>query len=282
MFGYVRPYIGDLSETERKRYRAVYCGICSSLGARHGAFSRLSVNFDMTFLALMLSSLYEPEEESSQARCLPHPVRAHEKISSRIIDYAADMTVALTYHKCLDDWTDEKRIAQRLYGDLLKKSYDQVKAEWPRQCAAIEESLSALSVLEKEALERSSAVLPDAALNCAGRLLNELFVLRDDFWAQQLRWFGDSLGRFIYLMDAAMDYEQDLKKGSYNPLIHMICPPQRARELLIQPLGDASAVFEKLPLVQDTHLLRNIFYSGVWQCYNEKMKKQTEDKVHGQ
>lgn len=282
MFGYVRPYMGDLSEDEKKRYRAVYCGLCRSLDTRHGAVSRLSVNFDMTFLALLLSSLYEPEEQSAQARCLPHPLKAHEEISSPIIDYAADMTIALTYHKCLDDWADEKKLTRRVYGELLKKSYERVKTAWPRQCRAIEESLAALAVIEKEALEESSAALPDTALNLSGRLLSDLFVMRDDFWAQQLRWFGASLGRFIYLMDAAMDYEQDLKKGCYNPLIHLACLPQHSEELLMQPLGEASAIFEKLPLVQDERLLRSIFYSGVWQDYNEKMKKHTEVTADGQ
>ena len=276
MFGYVRPYIGDLAETEKKRYRAVYCGICRSLGRRYGSISRLSVNFDMTFLALMLSSLYEPEEQSAQAHCPPHPVKAHEEISSSIIDYAADMTVALTYHKCLDDWADEKKIVRRVYGDLLKKSYERVKAAWPGQSRAIEEALSAIS-----RIEQSDTSLPDEALAASGRLLSELFVLKDDFWSQQLRWFGDSLGRFIYLMDAAMDYEQDRKKNCYNPLLKMNILPERAQELLLLPLGEASEAFEKLPLVQDERLLRNILYSGVWQDYNEKMKKKTEDTADG-
>ena len=277
MFGYVRPYIGDLSEDEKKRYRAVYCGLCRSLNTRHGAISRLSVNFDMTFLALLLSSLYEPEEQSAQARCLPHPVKPHEETSSGVIDYAADMTVALTYHKCLDDWADEKKITRRAYGDLLKKSYERVKSAWPVQCRAIEESIAALSVIEK-----SGSFHPDDALRCAGQLMSELFVIREDFWSQQLRWFGASLGRFVYLMDAAMDYEQDLKKSCFNPLLKMNLPPHEAQDLLLQPLGEASALFEKLPLVQDERLLRNIFYSGLWQDYNEKMKKHPEVTSNGQ
>ncbi|MBR6767370.1 MAG: hypothetical protein IKM02_05405 [Clostridia bacterium] len=230
----------------------------------------------MTFLALMLSSLYEPEEQSVKAHCAPHPIRPHEEISSSVIDYAADMTIALTYHKCLDDWSDEKKITRRLYGDLLKKSYDRVKTAWPNQCHAIEEALSEIS-----RIEQSDASLPDEALVASGRLMSELFVLKDDFWAQQLRWFGASLGRFIYLMDAAMDYEQDRKKGCYNPLLRMNLLPERTRDLLMLPLGEASEAFERLPLVQDEHLLRSILYSGVWQDYNEKMKKKTEDTADG-
>ena len=277
MFGYIRPYTDGLSDEEKLRYRSVYCGICRSLGRRYGSLSRLSVNFDMTFLALMLSSLYEPEEKSASARCLPHPMKPHDEISSEIIDYAADMTVALTYHKCLDDWNDEKKHMQRLYAVHLKGAYDRVKTAWPDQCRAIEESLCRLSVIEQ-----SIDSTPDAALACAGALLTELFVWKKDFWSNQLRWFGQSLGRFIYLMDAATDFDQDVKKGSYNPLVRMNVRPEQAEPLLMQPLDEASESFEALPLVQDDHLMRNILYSGLWQAYNAKMKKQTEDTVHGQ
>jgi len=277
MFGYVRPCIPDLSEPEKQRYKSVYCGLCRSLGKRSGALSRLSVNYDMTFLALLLSSLYEPEEAASSARCLPHPVKPHPEIHSAVIDYAADMTVALTYFKCLDDWADERNPAGKLYGGLLKGQYERIKREYPRQCGAVEESLRALSVLEKDA-----SASPDAAIACAGRLLSELFVWKEDFWAQQLRWFGASLGRFVYLMDAAIDYAQDVKKGCCNPLVRMGLKPEDAKDLLIQPLSEASAAFEALPLVQDDRLMRSIIYSGVWQSYNEKMKKQPEGNANGQ
>lgn len=271
MFGYVRPCISDLSEAEKERYRAVYCGVCRALGRKYGSLSRLSVNFDVTFLALMLSSLYEPEEQRATGRCLPHPIKPHPAVESAIVDYAADMTVALVYHKFLDDWHDERKAVERLCAKALEKHYRAVQAAWPRQCAAIEESVTALSVIEKSAESQ-----PDDAINCSGRLLEELFVWKDDFWSNQLRWFGRSLGRFIYLMDAAVDYDQDVKRKRYNPLAAMKLPAEQFRETLIQPLGEASEAFEALPLVQDDRLMRNILYSGVWQAYNEKTKKQTE------
>ena len=89
--------------------------------------------------------------------------------------------------------------------------------------------------------------------------------------------FGSALGKFIYMMDAVIDYKDDLRKKRYNPLQRMEIAPQEARPLLLQPLGQAAEVFEALPLVQDAHLLRNILYSGVWQTYNEKMKKEKTD-----
>lgn len=275
MFGYVRPYVKDLSDMDKERYRSVYCGLCRSLANRYGQVSRLTVNYDMTFLALLLSSLYEPEERHAPSRCLPHPVKAHEEVFSEAVDYAADMTIALAYFKCMDDWQDEGSKSRKLMADALERHYGAVRAHWPRQCAAIEKSIEALSKAEKD-----ESAVPEEAIRCAGLLLAELFVWREDFWANQLRWLGDSLGRFVYLMDAAMDYKADIKKGCYNPLVRLDVPPGKARELIKHPLGEASEAFEALPLVQDAGLMRNIIYSGVWQAYNQKMKKM-EDGAHG-
>ena len=103
MFGYVRANLNDLSEQEKNRYRAFYCGLCQALGERHGQRGRMTLSFDMTFLTMFLGSLYEPEEKAGEMRCVPHPARPHHFVRTEITDYAADMTVALSYFKCLDD-----------------------------------------------------------------------------------------------------------------------------------------------------------------------------------
>lgn len=275
MFGYIRPYLPDLTEAEKVRYRSVYCGVCRSLDTRYGLLGRISLNYDMTFLALFLSSLYEPEESHTLRRCAPHPLKTHEEAVSLMTDYAADMTIALTYHKCLDDWLDERKYPQKAYSDLIRRHYDSVRSLWPVQCASIEECIARLS-----AIETSASPVPDEAVRCSSLLMSRLFVPQKDFWEKQLTWFGASLGRFIYLMDAAMDYEHDRKKGCFNPLLIMNIKPEHARPLLMQPLDDLSEAFESLPLVQDDRLLRNILYSGLWQAYNEKMKKKTEGAAH--
>ena len=73
-------------------------------------------------------------------------------------------------------------------------------------------------------------------------------------------------------MDAAMDYKKDMKTGNYNPLFEMKKKPEEMEPILGLPLGNAMEVFEKLPLVQDEHLLRNILYGGVWQQYYAKIR----------
>lgn len=278
MFGYVRPILSDLTEAEQARYRAHYCGLCRALGKRHGAAGQMALNFDLTYLTIFLSALYEPEEASGESRCVPHPTKKHAWAASAVTDYAADMTIALTYHKCLDDWQDDRNLPARGYGALLKKRYEAVAAQWPRQCQAIEQSLRELSAIEKRRDPN-----PDAAANAFGTLMAELFVMNEDYWSGALRIFGAGLGRFIYVLDAVCDMDRDAKKPShYNPVLQLDHAPEDMRPTLEMLLGDASAAFEKLPIIQDEGILRNILYSGVWQGYNEYLeKRKKESATHG-
>ena len=268
MFGYVQADISLLTQEEKDRYKSFYCGLCHTLGEKYGFYSRLGLSYDMTFLALLLSSLYEPKEDAYTARCVVHPVRQHSFIKNEYIDYAADMTVALVYYNCLDDWQDDRNIFAKGYSSILSKAYKKVKISWPAQCSIIEKELSILSTIESS--ENQSA---DAAANSFGRLMEALFVYRDDIWSDYLKNLGYGLGRYIYFADASADLEKDRRKGSYNPLVNMVCSVDDFSPRLKLLLGEASDAFEKLPLLQDEKLLRNIIYSGIWTRYNHEIKK---------
>ncbi|OUO88536.1 hypothetical protein B5F44_03525 [Gordonibacter urolithinfaciens] len=284
MFGYVMPRMEDLSQEERERYHAAYCGVCRALGERCGQRCRVALTYDMTFLALLLGSLYEPDERQGSRRCAPHPVRPHAYLGSDCIDYAADMTVALVYHKCLDDWRDDRSGWARAYASLLGKAYRAVGERHPRACAAIEEGLADIGRLEEAAAAAASAgdaaasPPPDAAANRFGALLGEVFAWRDDFWAAGLRSLGAKLGKLVYVMDAALDMEDDRASGSYNPLVALDAQPQEVREDLKLLAADAAAAFERLPLERDVRVLRSVLYAGVWQKYCAKETKHVQEE----
>lgn len=271
MFGYVRANVADLTEEQKARYRAYYCGLCQALKERHGQLGRLALTYDMTFLTMFLSSLYEPEEKTGTMRCAAHPAKPHAYVRNTVSDYAADMTIALAYHKCLDDWQDDGRRSAKAYADALGKAYQRVKELWPLQTAAIEDGMRKLGDVEKR-----QEPSPDAAANCFAALMAELFVMREDYWHNALRTFGAALGRYVYLVDAACDYEKDRKSGGYNPVLLLKKQPEDMREYLTYALGQASAAFEALPLVQDEDIMKNILYSGVWQSYNEMIEKRKD------
>ncbi len=274
MFGYITCNKSELTEEEKNRYQSVYCGLCRNMKRRYGQLERLSLNYDMAFLILFLSSLYEPQETDGPFRCGLHPLTKRTAVENRFTDYAADMTIILTYYKCLDDWRDEKKRVRHWYGKMLKKEYRKLSEKYPRQCAQILESTKELT-----RIEQNPSASPDQAVNCSGKMLSELFVYEEDFWSGSLRSFGYELGRFIYLLDAAIDYEEDLKQENYNPLIKFKKRPDEMRPVLKMPLGNCMEIFEKLPLVQDAHLLRSILYNGVWLQYDARV--QRKEKKHG-
>ena len=95
MFGYVIANPDSLTPEQLARYKSCYCGLCRTLKARHGSVSRLTLTYDMTFLVLLLESMYEPEAETGEERCIAHPVHPHGWSASAVTEYAADMNILL-------------------------------------------------------------------------------------------------------------------------------------------------------------------------------------------
>ena len=273
MFGYLIAASDVLAESQKNRYKATYCGLCRSLEHCFGQSARLTLNYDVTFLVLLLSSLYEPEEHPSCSRCIRHPIESQHYVTSEISDYAAHMNVALAYLKCLDNWHDEHKVSALLEAKLLKAAYDRVCAKYPRQCKAMESALSELGAIEKEGLEA-----PDAAADCFGRLMEELFIYKHDRWEPVMRAMARALGRFIYLIDAVMDLEADCKSGSYNPFksfYGLEDNEQRFEDILKMQLGECVYHFDKLPLVEDVGLMKNILCFGLWLQFKKKYRKDS-------
>ena len=275
MVGYLIASASSLTEEERIRYKATYCGLCRTLKNRHGQISRLTLNYDMTFLILLLQSLYEPEEKSGVETCIAHPREKREWWRSEISDYAADMNVALAYLNRLDDWRDDGSVLALAESGILKKAYQETAEKYPRQCAAMEQSIMELSYLEKNGIED-----PDAAAATFGHLLGSVFVWREDRWQEPLYRLGDNLGRFIYLLDAAVDLEKDAYKDSYNPFrkYYGLDNEERFRDILKIFLADAVIQFDFLPLVKDVDLMKNILCSGLWTVFDEKFRLKRGNK----
>ena len=271
MFGYVTASMRELTKEQQRRYGAVYCGICRRIREQSGQLARLGLSYDMAFLAVLLMSLYEPEEFGGKNSCALHPITRRDWIDNDFVRYAADMNVALSYYNCLDDWQDDGKRSAKWLAESYKKHLPDIEIRWPRQCQAIRDSIAALSDLETAGCPN-----PDEPAGAFGSLMGELLVVREDLWADTLRKMGNALGRFIYLLDAELDYDKDQRKGKYNPFLARGEEKDWARweDYLVLTMGRCTAEFEKLPLVQDKALLDNILYSGVWVNYRRKRKEE--------
>jgi hypothetical protein len=127
-------------------------------------------------------------------------------------------------------------------------------------------------------IEQRKSAPPDSAAAEFGWLLGQLFAHNQGFWAADVRRFSEALGKFVYLMDAAVDYDDDAQTGSYNPFVRLGTPPADMRLILGTLANDIAYTFEKLPLVKDVHLMRSVIYSGIWQKFNLKYSKQKTEQ----
>ena len=187
MFGYITPDQGRLTDFQKKRYRAFYCGLCHSLQSRYGQAGRLSLSNDMTFLAILLCSMYSPPDSEDASRCAVHPVRKHTFLRSDWIDFAADMNVLLFWLKCRDQQLDDGPLAGRAGEKVFRNKAKQAEARWPYQAECIKNALNRLW-----ALERTDSPDPDALCNLSGEMLGACFVPKpDDMWASGLRAVGE-------------------------------------------------------------------------------------------
>ena len=264
MFGFVTANLKELSKEQRQRYLAVYCGICRGIRQNASQTARLGLSYDMAFLALLLMSLYEPEEISGDRACMLHPLRKRPWVDNEYI---------LAYYKAQDDLADDGKLTAKVMSGVFERTLPQIRARFPRQCQAMERCIRELSELEKAGCDN-----PDLPAGCFGRLMGELLVYREDLWANTLRQLGDCLGRYIYLLDAMVDYRRDSRKNKYNPFLAMGSGQDLDawEQYLILEMARCAEHFEKLPLVQDKPLLNSILYSGVWMEF-ERLRPRKRD-----
>ncbi len=278
MFGFVTAASELLSEENKIRYRGWYCGLCRSLGAVCGQSSRLLLNYDMAFLAMLLSSVHRLPETTDECACPAHPLKKHIEIRTSASDYSADMNVILSYYKLMDDWHDDRNPAALAAASAFASKCRELEQKYPRQAQAISTCLENLSELEAD-----GECNPDLPANCFGRLMGELFVMEDGIESgQELRAFGRTLGRFIYVMDAATDLHSDIKHERYNCLTGT--SPDEIHQILQVMGGDFMRCYKKLPLSADIEITDNILTAGVWQKYAAQKRKQAKkenDKEDG-
>ena len=275
MFGYIVVNKPELKFREFDVYQSYYCGLCRSLKERFGGLGQLTLSYDMTFLALLLTGLYEPEVKSGKSRCIVHPLKKHSYRQREFTDYAADMNLLLSYEKCMDDWKDEQKVKKRVMAMLLENKQQRVCRQYEEKIYKISRYMDEIHRMEKE---NSGNI--DEASGVFGELMAEIFVYRQDEWSETLQKMGFFFGKFIYLMDAYEDIEKDLKEGTYNPLKSYFENDnfeEMAEQMLYMMMSECSKAFERLPIVENTGILRNILYSGVWLRF-EQIKQNRKDK----
>ena len=278
MFGYVRINKMDLTFREFDYYKGYYCGLCKYLKENHGEISRLSLNYDITFLIVILTALYKLDSDITYERCIANPLKKKMRIVNEITEYAASMNILLSYYKLEDNLYDDNgikdKLAYELYKGKLKKAYE----KYPQKAEYIKQQLGNLRELEKQ---ESKSI--DKVSNTFGNLMGEIFVYKKDEYEQNLRNIGFNLGKYIYILDAYEDLEEDNNMERYNPFIDYIDKKEELKNkvdrLISMSLGMATKNIEQLNLEFNKSIIDNIIYSGVYLRYKSIFEKGCESNV---
>ncbi len=282
MFGYVNVNQKELTKEQKDSYQSYYCGLCRSLKEVSGAKGQMLLNYDMTFLTILLTGLYEPQVVRQDFTCMIHPVGKKVAKSSEATTYAAKMNVLLSYQSMEDGWTDNRSLTKKSMAKMFSKDYERIKQEYPRQAKAVEDYIRKLSVAEM-----GNEKNLDAVSGLTGEMLAEIFDWKQDEWSEELRCMGFYLGKFVYLMDAYEDLEKDEQRGLYNPFLSWKEDNKGTdldtfvRLILTSMLAECAKSFERLPIINYADILRNILYSGVWTRFEVNQLKKKKKKSTG-
>ncbi len=269
MFGYVRPVMDKLSEEDRSRFESVYCGLCYELGRRYGFLARWILNYDFTFLAILLA---EEDGDYTNFRCpCKGFCRKQRLCSAPALKRTADESVILTYWKLQDEIEDSgfwRAAGCRVLRFLFRRAYRKAAGEQPAFAKTVEELLAALRQMERDKVpsvdrpaDAFAKLLAAAAEGCGSEE-------RQRIHRQMLY----HLGRWIYLVDAVDDLKEDTPAGKYNPLIYRFnlqngVLDEDSRQRLIATIDHSVNMISSAFVLADygvwTSLLENILYYGL-------------------
>lgn len=266
MFGYIAINKAEMKFKDYDIYHAYYCGLCKCLRERYGVRGQLTLSYDMTFFIILLTGLYEPETKKETIRCIAHPFKKHIAYRNEFTEYAASVNLILAYYKYRDNWNDDHRKKSYIAARLLHSHMKKVRENYSGKVTKVASELRKLSRLEQKDEQNI-----DVMAGLFGNIMAELFAYRQDEWESSLRKIGFFLGKFIYLMDAYEDVEEDIRSGNYNPFKDSFHNDkdfaEHCRQILTLMMAECSREFEKMPILLHADIIRNILYSGVWCRY---------------
>lgn len=274
MFGYVTPYKNELKVREYDMFKAYYCGLCKTLGREFNNIVRFGLNYDLTFLALLLSSIEEEKETITREGCIANPVKKKFIVNSNhSLVYTSNISIMLIYYKLLDDWKDEGSIKSLIGTIPFLSPLKKANSTYNNKAQVIKECLDKLTELEKSRCSRI-----DEAADSFGKLMEEISApdyIEDHKLKRVIKWIGYNLGRWIYILDAFNDLEEDIKNNNYNPIL-LQYNYSRDEEIndfknrvagpiefsLTMSLEAISKSFEILDIRKNRGIIENIVYMG--------------------
>lgn len=294
MLGYVKIFKPELKVREYEVYCGYYCGVCKSIGDRFGQLPRMALSYDAAFLALLLESVSRAADAPSQGHCIAHPAfKKKTIIRNAAIDYAADVMLILAWYKLLDDVKDEGKLYAKGTMAAFRRKFRKLQKAHPELCKGIEARLSELAALEEEKCPHL-----DMAAEAFSKIMEIIFVeglkvLNCDFTetSKVFASIGYHMGKWIYLIDAADDIEDNIETGAYNPLIYRFGydGSESSAEFrtrieddlkfnLYHYLAMIGSCLDSLEIAKNKGIIENIIYFGLNRKTEEIIYRTEPDK----
>ena len=266
MFGYIRISKGELKVKEYELYRGVYCSLCKVLGKNYGLVSRFTLNYDFTFLCLLNMSLKDGCDKFTQKGCTFNPLKKCQFCdNTEAFQMPSAAAMIMSYYKLLDNIEDEKgikKIGYLILKPFLKSANNKAKKKYPHIEQIVAQYISKQAELEKSDCKEIDRVADPTAI-----ALSKLLMLcsEDSTQKRVLERLGYCLGRYIYLLDAFCDLEEDIKNGRYNVLK---CKPETQvceyiKSQIYFCINESTKAFELLDIKKYKSVLGNIIYLGL-------------------
>lgn len=275
MFGYIRADKPEMRIRDYEIYRGVYCSLCRRLGKSYGILSRMTLSYDFTFLALLDMSVREGCTPFKPGRCAFNPAKKCNYLEDgRDLDFSASAAMIMLYYKIADDISDEKgfkRLRALMLKPLFSRAHKKAAAAYPDVETAV-----ARYIENQNKLEAENCQSVDMAAEPTALVMADILKMLSDNANQQraLQRLGYCIGRYIYLLDAACDFKQDTKTGSYNVLQYAGGDiKEYVSSQLYICINEAAKAFELLDIKRNKPILGNIIYFGLESTFKKELNK---------
>lgn len=288
MFGYVLPSRPQMSQQDFETYRNIYCGLCKQLGKSFGQFSRFLLNYDLVLVALLADALSGEAGTVQNEGCVANPVAKHATLhKTGGLALAADGLILLSYHKLQDNLLDEKSgkyLLSWFAHPFLKSMYRKAAKRCPDIDAVLFEEMQRQQALEAAGCTNLDEACEPTAKMCAAIFLQTGRTNEEKAILERLGLFA---GQIVYMLDAAEDFEDDVRQGRYNVLVLAGYSQEDAlsavRRRCNMAAGEIALCYNQLCFRQYKSILDNIFFLGLPQGIKLAGAKRGKRRTnHGQ
>ncbi len=280
MLGYVRAYKPDLTFSQYDIYKGVYCSLCKVIGKNYGFLSRMTLSYDLVFFALVRMSVNEQCNEFKKSHCSFNPCKKCLQIdlTNDDLEYTADVSMLMVYYKFVDNLQDSKGM-KKFFLHFMTPFFNSIKKKAIKRNPEINEILSQMSLKQVD-IETNFDGNIDRACHPSAEALGKLLEYKkSDDQKEFLYKFGYLVGRWVYLIDAIDDYNNDKRNSNFNPFLFSgEYNSKTACEKLNYTASECVEAFNRISVNRYEKIIYNILYDGLYSSMKSVIERNNYEK----